>query len=1293
MVSAAELQAMHQQQQAASAPQSSSAPALDPFPSISAQDPFPAVKVDAPVNGNGNGFASVSNSRANGTRQPDFNSESAFPSLGAGAPVAKGQWGKKPQLQGAAPAAPIWTGNAPVIQRAMFQETFSMPSSEESSRLMKKVMARLQLEYKNKDVNIEASSTRSSTTFVVRGPKESLVKAARKDLTVGLARNVTLSVMIPASLAAYVIGAKGKNLKEIREKTGVNITIPKQEGGANAQGAKPSGDVDYDLDEQISVTIDGDEINARTAKDMISAIVSEKTSRTTQRLTHIDPVFYPFIAIAKGSNATPLDQGDVTIKVPPRAAFLPPKEAEADVSEPRRERDLSIIVSGDREAVTSTVQSIERQVEEMKRTFRTLQISIPKRQHRFLVGEAAQEILSSTSCSIELASIDDPSDNVTIRGPQARLPLALTAAMEKANAVRVEIVDVAAAHRNLEHAKVLLRWLSVSGKLPREQAVQVFVPRPAIVESSGTAQIEIVGADAGNVAQIRSQLETLVKSVPPTFVSVLEIDPLLHRFIIGKKGAGLHQFSKMGVDVIFPPTPTGDASGEARSDVAVILSDVAVIESLPKEKKARDAAVAGILEGVKEEMEKVSKQAADLKTETVDVPAKFHRAILGPNGTTLNAIIGEERLVAVKLGSSGPSAGGSKGTSEEDIVTIRGPSNEVQRVVSEIRRIAEEAEQDSIVNGHTVEFTIDSQHIPHIVGRGGSGVTKLREDLGVRIDFGDSNSSAAESTGKKAPKAKVVIVGRKENVEEAKRRILGQAEKLADETSLTLKVPPNLHGSIIGQGGKYVTRLQDNYAVRINFPSQGEGGKNSEQKSDEIVIKGGKKGVEGAKAELLELIEYEKENNNVITVPVSSKSIARIMGKGGANVNRIRDETDAQIDVDREDGGKNGQEGTTSIRLRGTKAAIAAAKKEILAVAADVDSEASYSIQIPAKFHGQLIGPGGQNLRDIIASVGGPSDSKTAAQLIQFPRRGGGEGGDGDIVTVRGPADLAGKVKVELEKLAKEFGDRVVVGVVVAPGQQRSLMGRIRELQAIYKSAKIIVPTWREYNDFEVSNADELKDAAKESIVKIQGSKADCDALKAEIAESFASNSKVISIPRGVADRLASSSILRQLRSDYGVSIDMPRLNAAPLAEQVGHQKPDATSSARIDDDEDTIGMFSIKIDKWNLSTSIKGEPVSWSLSGRSLPSIEEAILELENQVSKLKSFDSIGTIEIPQRSIPRIVGRGGAGLREIENQTDCLIEIPRDYGGVVIILGKEANIDDATETIEKIARQRGNRD
>ena len=93
-------------------------------------------------------------------------------------------------------------------------------------------------------------------------------------------------------------------------------------------------------------------------------------------------------------------------------------------------------------------------------------------------------------------------------------------------------------------------------------------------------------------------------------------------------------------------------------------------------------------------------------------------------------------------------------------------------------------------------------------------------------------------------------------------------------------------------------------------------------------------------AELLELVAYEQEHNNSLTMHVSTKSVARIMGKGGANINQLRDETGAQIDVDRED---EGNADKTTILIKGTKKAIDAAKKAIAAVAAEVDAEETYS--------------------------------------------------------------------------------------------------------------------------------------------------------------------------------------------------------------------------------------------------------------------------------------------------------------------------------------------------------------
>lgn len=93
----------------------------------------------------------------------------------------------------------------------------------------------------------------------------------------------------------------------------------------------------------------------------------------------------------------------------------------------------------------------------------------------------------------------------------------------------------------------------------------------------------------------------------------------------------------------------------------------------------------------------------------------------------------------------------------------------------------------------------------------------------------------------------IKVTGRQRNAEETKKRILAQVEKLADETIEVLRVPRQYHSGIIGPQGKYIQRLQDKYGVKINMP------KDDAARTDEVTIKGGKKGVSLAKQEITEV--------------------------------------------------------------------------------------------------------------------------------------------------------------------------------------------------------------------------------------------------------------------------------------------------------------------------------------------------------------------------------------------------------------------------------------------------------
>jgi predicted PilT family ATPase len=216
-----------------------------------------------------------------------------------------------------------------------------------------------------------------------------------------------------------------------------------------------------------------------------------------------------------------------------------------------------------------------------------------------------------------------------------------------------------------------------------------------------------------------------------------------------------------------------------------------------------------------------------------------------------------------------------------------------------------------------------------------------------------------------------------------------------------LKIPSQYHSSLIGQSGKYAIRLEDKYSVKITFPRQsaenGEGKTREVLKADEVLIKGGKKGVALAKSELLDVrwppypnalilmfcpqaVEFEKESNNILKFTVPNRAVARILGRGGASINEIKDATEAQIDVDK----ASDDSALTNITVRGTKKAVAAAKAAIMTIADQVTEETTATVVVESKFHRTLIGAGGQGLKDLVKRCGGPSDPKMQAGLIRL---------------------------------------------------------------------------------------------------------------------------------------------------------------------------------------------------------------------------------------------------------------------------------------------------------------------
>jgi polyribonucleotide nucleotidyltransferase len=79
---------------------------------------------------------------------------------------------------------------------------------------------------------------------------------------------------------------------------------------------------------------------------------------------------------------------------------------------------------------------------------------------------------------------------------------------------------------------------------------------------------------------------------------------------------------------------------------------------------------------------------------------------------------------------------------------------------------------------------------------------------------------------------------------------------------------------------------------------------------------------------------------------VPTSTVARILGKAGASINAIKDESGAQIDIDKTSDDK------TTVTVKGDKKAIAAAKASILAIVSDFGDQTTDTVTIENKYVG-----------------------------------------------------------------------------------------------------------------------------------------------------------------------------------------------------------------------------------------------------------------------------------------------------------------------------------------------------
>ncbi|KAL4788328.1 hypothetical protein BJX76DRAFT_344967 [Aspergillus varians] len=1247
----------------------------EPTPSAPSQAPTPPA-ANAPVN-----------PKSTPGKSPalDVQSEELFPALGSGpkpkAP-ASSAWGAKGPSAAAALANGVPSGASP----AGLPRIMSLPGKHmEQLRLApSQMLQRGQLKKPLRDILRDISKRSKANVDMRGGPGGSVifegrgsvdaVRQALKQVAQQVGSKQSVRVPIPTSARPHIIGRQGAVVLEIQQRTGARVQVPRAED--------PSGDGDEDND-TIDVLIEGDAVAAEMARREIESIVKERASNMNLRLRSIPPEFFPFIAGAHNENLRNIEERTKAQVHVPRydtwQSQAPPQEAEPGLVQFLPVSDRHILISGERAATQEARAEIEKLAADLQRQLTLRQLAINRGQHQFILGDnanALHEFLAETGCAIVLPPSSDETEFLTVTGPLQRIEDGVNRAMDLATSMQMASIDLSRQHPNAPlgphaHARALTRYLNQRQII--KELESMYDSRIALSPASdGPVTWEVYSRDGKNTIRARSDILNLVQAHPPARLRHLTVDPYFHPYMRSRTISQLR--SDYGVHVLVPEEVDS-------SDVVLIYEGPSASSSqleIPRQRPSAadlDAFEKG-LQAAQEYLLNALGSHDDIVAKTVSIPSKYQEKARKFISREQQAK-GEDHIPVRALVGGGPSRNG--GATPQSDVSLRGPSRLVEELATKLGEFVVEQEKDDLERGYTTSFDFPQKFANFLIGKRGENINKLRDEFDVDI---------------KVENGKVEVKGPKAKADAAKTRIINLGKKLEDETTHVLKVPAQYHRELIGQKGSQVNRLQDRYSVRVQFPralavnddqsvadTASEAGsvrpQRFQQAPDEVIVKGPSKGADSARDEILSLLQWVIDHSHSATISVAQGQIPSLIGQRGREMDKLRGDTGAQIDVPGVNDAPDAS-GRVEIKIKGTKKQVDEAKKILQQRSSEFDATVTKSIEVDKKHHKSLIGGGGANIRKLVADAGGPTDS-SASRLVRFPRA---ESSD-TTIRLEGNGEIVDKIIAAIEQFVQEREDQVVVNIEIPPVQHRLLIGRGGDTRRGIESK------------FNIT-LDIPRQGSGRSDVKLKGPSTAVEEAKEHILAMLKDQQGVsVDVPRHLHHVVADNgSFFRRLRNDYQVTVDHAgqQVPPKPTVEESRDTVNGASSLPLITDEpSEALEAHSWKVVDNSPIASDPSEPatIPWVLAG-SADNVTKAKAALEKAVAAASQQSATGYLILPDPKTYRfVVGQGGSQINSIRKQTGCRINVPKDQaqGEAIEIKGGKENLDKARDLILEAVR------
>ncbi|XP_054285585.1 LOW QUALITY PROTEIN: vigilin [Macrosteles quadrilineatus] len=840
-------------------------------------------------------------------------------------------------------------------------------------------------------------------------------------------------------------------------------------------------------------------------------------------------------------------------------------------------------ISGEKDGVAAAKDKIMKIYKDMEARCATVSVEVAKPQHRFVVGprgSGIQEILQKTGVSVEMPPSDSGpgQGTITLRGPQEKLGQALNMVYEKASSVQIETIDAP----EWLHKHIIGRKGENIRKITGEN------PKAHVELADNKIKVE---GPPEEVKQVKDQLEAVVKDLVANMTyALLTVDSKHSKHIIGKAGANINRIKE-------------------QTDAQIYISESDGHSNIRIEGNKQG------VDQAKQELEDLINKLENEKEKDVIIEQRLYRKIIGQKGEKIKEIREKFNQVLITFPNQ---------NEKRDVVKVRGPKEDVDKCHKYLLKLVKEINESS----HTVEVPIFKQYHKLVIGKGGANIRKIREETHTQIDLpaeGDKSDN-------------IIITGKKENVEEARERILKIQNEQANIVTEEVSIPPKYYNSIIGAGGKLVKHIMDECGgVQIKFP-------NTDSKSDKVIVRGPQDDVDRAKQQLLELASEREQSSFTAEVRAKPQHHKYLIGKSGATIRKLRETTGCRIIFPSAD-----DEDQELITIVGKKEGVQKAKEELEATIKDIDNVVEDEMQVDPKYHRHFVSRRGEILHRISEDCGGVT--------ISFPR----PGVQSDRVVLKGAQECIQAAKLKIQEIVTDLESMVTIDCVIPQKYHRSVMGQrgVKVQDITYKyDVQIKFPERSNYQDEEegdhpAENGDLVNgDVAPKlcDTIKITGKPENCEAAKQALLDNVPITVQM-DVPydyhRSIIGQKGQS--IRDLSDRYDVHIEVPNS----------------------DDHLDYI-----KITGTNEAVE------------NARAAVEDRIKEIDadKEDRQLRSFEL--EFEVDPEFHPKIIGKRGLVINKIRQDHNVQIAFPRrgdENEKIIKIIGYEDKAIAARDDILKI--------